>query len=85
MNTTMKLNDIAKEIRDIILQKQKEELGLIFLQKEIDFGFITKGNVTIISQSPKQRFLSASKLSGLQPDFHQPDNFTNLSFVPAPE
>jgi len=29
MNTTMKLNDVAKEIRDIILQKQNE-LGLTF-------------------------------------------------------
>jgi len=29
MNTTMKLSDVAKEIRDIILQKQKE-LGLTF-------------------------------------------------------
>ncbi|MFN9664931.1 MAG: hypothetical protein ACK57I_15550, partial [Akkermansiaceae bacterium] len=57
------------------------QIPIVFLQKEINFGFITRGNVTFISHSPKQRFLSASKLSGLQPDFHQPDNFTNLSFI----
>jgi hypothetical protein len=58
------------------------QIPIIFLQKEIDFGFITRGNVTIIRNSPKQRFLSASKLPGLQPDFHQPDSFKNLSFIP---
>ena len=57
------------------------QIPIVFLQKEINFGFITRGNVTFISHSPKQRFLSASKLSGLQPDFYQPDNFTNLSFI----
>jgi hypothetical protein len=58
------------------------QIPIIFLQKEIDFGFITRGNVTIIRNSPKQLFLSASKLPGLQPDFHQPDSFKNLSFIP---
>jgi hypothetical protein len=58
------------------------QIPIIFLQKEIDFGFITRGNVTVICNSPKQLFLSAAKLPGHQPDFHQPDHFINLSFTP---
>jgi hypothetical protein len=58
------------------------QIPIIFLQKEIDFGFITRGNITIIRNSPNQLFLSASKLPGLQPDFHQPNSFKNLSFIP---
>ena len=58
------------------------QIPLIFLKKEIDFGASTTANITIIRNSPSQRFLSACKLPGSQPDFHQPQNFTLLS--PAP-
>ncbi|MES2982742.1 MAG: hypothetical protein V4727_10545 [Verrucomicrobiota bacterium] len=58
------------------------EIPLNFLKKEIDFGVITAANITIISDTPSQRYLSASKLPGAQPDFHQPINFLTVSFTP---
>ena len=57
-------------------------IPLIFLKKEIDFSASTTANITIIRDSPSQRFLSACKLPGPQPDFHQPQYFTHLS--PSP-
>jgi hypothetical protein len=58
------------------------QIPLKILKKEIDFGFTTAANITFICDSPSQRYLSASKLPGVQPDFHQPTNFTTASFIP---
>lgn len=58
------------------------QIPLNFLKKEIDFGVTTAANITIIRDSPSQRYLSASKLPGAQPDFHQPTNFPTVSFTP---
>ncbi len=58
------------------------QVPLKFLKKEIDFGLATAANITVICDSPSHRYLSASKLPGAQPDFHQPTNFTTASFIP---
>lgn len=55
------------------------QIPVIFLKKEIDFNDSTTANITIIRDSPSHRYFSASKLSGPQPNFHQPKNFTHLS------
>lgn len=61
------------------------KIPLNFLKKEIDFGVSTAANITIIRDSPSPRYLSASKLPGAQPDFHQPAEFITLSFTPLPK
>ncbi len=58
------------------------QIPLNFLKKEIDFGLDTAANITVICDSPSQSYLSASKLPGAQPDFHQPANFAAVSFTP---
>jgi hypothetical protein len=42
-------------------------------------------NVTFITGSPNQKFLSASKLPGDQPDFHQPTHFSSFRYHPIEE
>jgi hypothetical protein len=56
---------------------------LDLLRARLDFGPRTRGNVTMILESPKQRFLSAVDLGG-EPDFHQPTRFSEIRFVPLP-
>ena len=58
------------------------QIPVNFLKKEIDFGLTTAANITTISNSPSQRYLSASKLPGAEPDFHQPIHFPTLLFTP---
>ncbi len=58
------------------------QIPVDFLKKEIDFGSITAANITIICDSPSQHYLSASKLPGAEPDFHQPIHFPTLLFTP---
>lgn len=58
------------------------KIPIIFLEKEIDFSLTTTANVTMIRDSPNHRYLSASKLPGAQPDFHQPAYFLTLSHTP---
>lgn len=60
------------------------QIPLNFLKKEIDFGAYTAANITIIRDSPSHRYLSASKLPGAEPDFHQPAEFITLTFTPLP-
>jgi hypothetical protein len=57
---------------------------LDLLRARLDFGPRTRGNVTMILESPKQRFLSAVDLGGGEPDFHQPTRFSEIRFVPLP-
>ncbi len=58
------------------------QIPLNFLKKEIDFGVTTAANITVICDSPSQSYLSASKLPGVQPNFHQPAHFPVISFTP---
>ncbi len=57
-------------------------IPLDLLRARIDFGIHTKLNVTMILESPQQRFLSAVSLGTGEPDFHQPDRFSNIRFEP---
>lgn len=54
------------------------EIPIGFLRHHIDFGLGTRANVAFILNSPEQTFHSASKLSGPDPDFHQPHLFEHL-------
>lgn len=56
-------------------------LPLDLLKARLDFGEHSKANVTMILDSPKQRFFSVVALPGAQPDFHQPEAFSNVRFV----
>jgi hypothetical protein len=60
-------------------------IPLDLLRARLDFGAETRINVTMILESPNQRFLSANPLGGGEPDFHQPECFSQVRFVPLPE
>ncbi len=60
------------------------EISLDFLKREIDFSVKTSANTTFIRESPSPRYLSASKLSGDKPDFHQPSCFPTVTFESIP-
>lgn len=55
------------------------------LEARLNFGEGSKLNVTFILGTPEQRFLSAAKLGEGEPDFHQPERFTDLVFADAPQ
>ncbi len=57
-------------------------LPLDLLRARIDFGKKTRANVTMILESPAQRFLSAADMGPGEPDFHQPDRFTEVQMTP---
>lgn len=59
-------------------------LPLDLLEARLDFGPGTRANVTFILESPAQRFLTAAKLGGGDPDFHRPAEFPQVCFVPLP-
>jgi hypothetical protein len=59
-------------------------LPIDLLRARLDFGPSTRVNVTMILESPHQRFLSAVKLGEGEPDFHQPSKFSQVSFQPIP-
>ncbi len=59
-------------------------IPLDLLQARLDFGPHTRLNVTMILNSPAQRFLSAADLGNGELDFHQPHRFTQASFAPIP-
>lgn len=58
---------------------------LAFLEKEISLGPLTTANATFILESPRQIFVTAAKLPGTDPDFHQPGGFTPLTETEAPD
>lgn len=60
-------------------------IPLDLLRARLDFGAETRINVTMIVESPQQRFLSANPLGGGDPNFHQPECFSQVRFVPLPE
>jgi|GEM_PF-397666 len=54
-------------------------LPLDLLRARLDFGPATKANVTFILETPRQRFLTATKLESAAADFHQPEHFAAIS------
>lgn len=60
-------------------------IPLDLLRARLDFGFDTHANVTMILESPEQRFFSASNLGPGEPDFHRPETFPKVSFTPLPK
>ena len=57
-------------------------MPLDLLRARLDFGPHTRANVTMIIESPQQKFLSAADLGGGPPDFHQPQRFPEVGFAP---
>ncbi len=48
---------------------------LDILRARIDFGPATTANVCMVLESPEQKFLTATRLGGGEPDFHRPEKF----------
>ena len=59
-------------------------IPLDLLQARLDFGPDTRMNVTMIVESPKQKFVSATDLGGGEPDFHQPQRFSKITVASLP-
>jgi hypothetical protein len=59
-------------------------IPLDLLRARLDFGERTRLNATMILESPAQRFLSAADLGPGEPDFHQPDRFSEARMTPLP-
>ena len=59
-------------------------IPLDLLRARLDFGPETRANVTMILESPAQRFLSATDLGPGEPDFHRPDRFQRVAFAQLP-
>lgn len=59
-------------------------IPLDLLRARLDFGPESHLNVTMILESPDQKFVSASDLGDGEPDFHLPDRFPRVSFAPLP-
>lgn len=60
-------------------------IPLDLLKARLNFGGESKINVTMILNSPAQRFLSATDLGPGEPDFHRPEKFSQVSFAPIPK
>lgn len=58
---------------------------LDLLRARVGYGENTRANVAMIFFSPEQRFLSAAKLGGEEPDFHRPADFPAVEFAALPE
>lgn len=56
-------------------------LPLDILRARLDFGENTHLNVTMVVDSPQQRFLSASDFGGGELDFHRPGKFPQARFI----
>ncbi len=59
-------------------------LPLDVLRARIGFGASSHANVAFMLESPRQRFFSANKLGEGEPDFHMPQCFLHLQFLPLP-
>jgi hypothetical protein len=60
-------------------------IPLRFLKARLDFGPASRVNVTMILESPDQRFVTATDLGEGEPDFHRPDRFSEVVFTPLPQ
>lgn len=58
---------------------------LDFLDDSIGFGSDTLANVTMILDSPSQKFVSALSLGSGDPDFHRPNQFRPLDVRQLPK
>lgn len=58
-------------------------IPLDLLRARIGFAETTRANVTMILESPAQRFYTATSLPGDTPDFHQPEHFAPVRFAPV--
>lgn len=54
------------------------------LKARLNFGKETHVNVTMILESPEQKFISATDLGVGEPNFHQPEQFPKICFQPLP-
>lgn len=54
------------------------------LKARLNFGNETHVNVTMILESPVQKFISATDLGPGEPNFHQPAQFPKICFQPLP-
>ena len=54
------------------------------LKARLNFGNETHVNVTMIIESPVQKFISATDLGPGEPNFHQPEQFPKICFQPLP-
>lgn len=52
------------------------------LEKMVEFGPESTLNVTMILQSPDERFLTACDLGGGEPDYHRPQRFERPDWLP---
>ncbi len=59
------------------------EIPLILLETEIQFAADSKVNITFIRNTPQHRYLSASILPGVEPNFHQPHHFSSITYLPT--
>jgi hypothetical protein len=57
-------------------------IPLDLLRARLNFGDATRANVTMILETPAQRFLSAADLGPGGPDFHRPARFQALARTP---
>ena len=57
-------------------------IPLDLLRARLDFGPRSLVNVTMILESPAPRFISAAKLAGETPDFHQPQRWPAVTITP---
>lgn len=60
-------------------------IPLDLLRARLNFGTDTRVNVTMILESPDQKFISANALGAGEPDFHQPQQFSKIQFAPLPD
>ena len=59
-------------------------IPLDLLAARLNFGAQSKINVSMILNSPDQKFLTATKFSCVDPDFHRPQEFSPIKFSPIP-
>ena len=59
-------------------------MPLDLLIARLNFGATTRANVTMILESPAQRFVTAADLGGGEPNYHLPDRYPQVTFVPLP-
>jgi hypothetical protein len=57
-------------------------IPLDLLKSRLDLGAGSKANVTMILESPAQRFITAADLGTGAPDYHQPGLFPEVIFIP---
>ena len=57
-------------------------IPLDLLRARLAFGPESRANVTMILESPDQRFVTAGNLGDGEPDFHRPERFSNIVYTP---